>query len=106
MQNNFDLKGYLRHGNKLLNEGIGGYFDLKGINNLSELKDLGNMEEEVDSFRQAQNDSENYNRLLDLGGDQIKEGIISLLEDGFDKEDILDFVNSVLDDNFVSGNWK
>ena len=28
MQDNFDLKKYLRHGNKLLNEGIGGYFDL------------------------------------------------------------------------------
>lgn len=28
MSDNFDLKGYLRHGNKLLNEGIGGYFDL------------------------------------------------------------------------------
>ena len=31
MQDNFDLKGYLRHGNKLLNEGIGGYFDLKPL---------------------------------------------------------------------------
>mgnify|MGYP003654588336 CR=1 FL=1 len=28
MQDNFDLKGYLRHGNKLLNENIGGYVDL------------------------------------------------------------------------------
>lgn len=104
MQDNFDLKGYLRHGNKLLNEGIGGYFDLKGINNLSELKDLGNMEEDEDSFVLAQRDSENYNRLIDLGGDQIEKGIISLLEDGFDKDDILDFVKAVLEENFVSGN--
>jgi hypothetical protein len=36
MQDNFDLKGYLRHGNKLLNEGVGGYFDLKPINYLGE----------------------------------------------------------------------
>ena len=36
MQDNFDLKKYLRHGNKLLNEGIGGYFDLKPINHLNE----------------------------------------------------------------------
>lgn len=28
MQDNFDLKKYLRHGNKLLNESIGGYVDL------------------------------------------------------------------------------
>jgi len=36
MQDNFDLKKYLRYGNKLLNENIGGYFDLKPINRLSE----------------------------------------------------------------------
>jgi hypothetical protein len=36
MQDNFDLKKYLRHGNKLLNENIGGYVDLKPINQLSE----------------------------------------------------------------------
>lgn len=34
MQDNFNLKNYLRHGNKLLNEGIGGYMDLKPINEL------------------------------------------------------------------------
>ena len=28
MQDNFDLKKYLRHGNRLLNEGVGGYFDI------------------------------------------------------------------------------
>lgn len=36
MQDNFDLAKYLRHGNKLLNEGIGGYVDLKPINSLNE----------------------------------------------------------------------
>ena len=36
MQDNFDLKKYLRHGNKLLNENIGGYVDLKPINGLNE----------------------------------------------------------------------
>jgi hypothetical protein len=36
MQDNFNLAKYLRHGNKLLNENIGGYVDLKPINQLSE----------------------------------------------------------------------
>lgn len=35
MQDNFNLKGYLRN-NKLLNESIGGYVDLRPINHLSE----------------------------------------------------------------------
>jgi hypothetical protein len=44
MQDNFNLAKYLRHGNKLLNENIGGYVDLKPIN---ELNDLG-MTEDMD----------------------------------------------------------
>ena len=36
MQDNFNLAKYLRHGNKLLNENIGGYVDLKPINRLNE----------------------------------------------------------------------
>lgn len=196
MQDNFNLKGFLRN-NKLLNEGIGGYFDLKPINEgaqwdednvgtladkaldrmgkselkgkvgdwissklggsqddekfvaylndnngegedalgdaiisyfesdqdeeMNELNDLGNMEEkegdsmifdkgwqyddddEEDSFALAQRDSANYDRLLDLGGDQIEKGIISLVQDGFDVEDILDFVKTVLEDNANTG---
>ena len=42
MQDNFNLAKYLRHGNKLLNENIGGYVDLRPIN---ELNDLGMTEE-------------------------------------------------------------
>jgi hypothetical protein len=34
MQDNFDLKGYLRRGNKLLNENLGGYINLTPINEL------------------------------------------------------------------------
>lgn len=192
MQDNFNLKGFLRN-NKLLNEGIGGYFDLKPLkeygddprmaqmdsdqdfiervhqeltpeesdwlvdniddlqakfpkqfselegdvdgmtalvkqlyfekdadSEMNELNDLGNMEEkegdsmmfdkgwqydddEEDSFVLAQRDSANYDRLLDLGGDQIEKGIISLVQDGFDVEDILDFVKTVLEDNANTG---
>ena len=36
MQDNFNLAKYLRHGNKLLNENIGGYVDLRPINSLNE----------------------------------------------------------------------
>jgi hypothetical protein len=36
--------------------------------------------------------------MMDLGGDQIEQGIISLLDDGFEPEDILDackmFINA------------
>jgi len=191
MQDNFNLKGFLRN-NKLLNEGIGGYFDLKPLkedfqdfiervhqeltpeesdwlvdniddlkakfpkqfdelkgdvdgmtalvkqlyfekdadSEMNELNDLGNMEEEEDGFIQAQRDaagkkssmtsdkgweydddetmdterySANYDRLLDLGGDQIEKAIIFLLNDGFDTEDILDFVKTVLEDNANTG---
>jgi hypothetical protein len=45
MQDNFNLAKYLRHGNKLLNENIGGYVDLKPINRLSELNDFGMTQE-------------------------------------------------------------
>jgi hypothetical protein len=205
MQDNFDLKGFLRN-NTLLNEGIGGYFDLKPLkeygadprmaqmdidqdfiervhqeltpeesawlvdnvdklkaqffekfaelegdvdgmtalvkqlyfekdadSEMTELNDLGNMEEdeEEDGFIQAQRDavgkkgsqifdkgweyddddetmdtqrySANYDRLLSLGGDKIEKAIIFLLDDGFDTEDILDFVKTVLEDNANTG---
>lgn len=39
MQDNFDLKRYLRHGNKLLNESIGGYVDLMPINRINEVEE-------------------------------------------------------------------
>lgn len=155
MSDNFDLKGFLRN-NKLLNEGIGGYFDLKPlkedfqdfiervhqeltpeesawlVDNVDALKakfpkqfaklegDVegmtalvkqlyfekdadSEMNEAEDSFVLAQRDAENYDRLLDLGGDQIEKGIISLVQDGFDVEDILDFVKTVLEDNANTG---
>jgi hypothetical protein len=40
----------------------------------------------------------NYDRIFDLGGNQIEQGIISLLDDGFEIEDILEFVKVVLED--------
>ena len=107
------------------------YFEKDADSEMNELNDLGNMEEEEDGFIQAQRDavgqkgsqifdkgweyddndetmdterySANYDRLLSLGGDQIEKGIISLVQDGFDVEDILDFVKTVLEDNANTG---
>jgi hypothetical protein len=36
-------------------------------------------------------------RMMDLGGDQIEQGIISLLDDGFEPEDILDACKMLID---------
>lgn len=198
MQDNFDLKKYLRHGNKLLNEGIGGYFDLKPINHLNEApmgddmvtieldmawdddqaaqaafdqfgievqetngnpgtfevtgrkQDIlaylkseyygmddetiqqyypelldGEMSEgepdgdqydgEYDSQFgpaitselekpekiYADDDDEEFgsyqDRIMGLGGDRIESGIISLLDDGFEPEDVMDFCKMIID---------
>jgi hypothetical protein len=194
MQDNFNLAKYLRHGNKLLNESVGGYVDLRPINRLNEAPmgddvmtieldmawDFINPEEdaaakaafdqygievkEIDgnpgSFEvtgrkqdilaylksdfygmeyvdiatyypellDEDNDSmsleelmgkavkmdelekpeniyaddtdryDNNDRIFDLGGERIEQGIISLLDDGFEPEDILDFVKIILED--------
>lgn len=89
MSDNFNLVKFLRK-NPLLNEGIGGYFDLKPINNLNELEKPENIyakdQEQVDDTR-----------MMDLGGDQIEQGIISLLDDGFEPEDILEACKMFID---------
>jgi hypothetical protein len=193
MQDNFDLKKYLRHGNKLLNENIGGYVDLRPINGLNEAPMGDDMvtieldmawdddqaaqaafdqfgievqetngnpgtfevtgrkedilaylksefyemdEESIQQYypelldgemSEGEPDGDQYDgeydsqfgpaitselekpkniyaddedrlgslgasddRMMDLGGDQIEQGIISLLDDGFEPEDILD----------------
>ena len=35
-------------------------------------------------------------RIMDLGGEQIEQGVISLLDDGFDAQDIMDLVKDFL----------
>lgn len=37
-----------------------------------------------------------YDRIMDLGGEQIEQGIISLMDGGFEPEDILELVNELL----------
>jgi len=203
MQDNFDLKGYLRHGNKLLNESIGGYVDLMPLREeesdmmtieldmswdpamdtyaqrsfadfniqVKETENPGtyevtgrkedilgylrsefyDMDEESiahyypellngemsegepdgeqydgkydaksgpaitnelekpenvyadDSFAQAQRDaaspvdSGDFDRMFDLGGDQIEKGIMFLLDDGFEPEDVLEMCKMFID---------
>ena len=49
------------------------------------------MEEEVDSAEEG-----DFDRLYDLGGREIEQGIVSLVDDGFDAKDILDFCRIVI----------
>lgn len=175
MQDNFDLKGYLRKGNKLLNEGIGGYFDLMPLreeeNDVTTIEldmawDSSNPEEDAaakaafdqfgievsdetgrpgtyevtgrkedilaylksefygmdeEAIKQyypelldgemtelekpekiyADDDSDEFgsyqDRIMGLGGDRIESGIISLLDDGFEAEDVMDFCKMIID---------
>jgi hypothetical protein len=180
MQDNFNLAKYLRHGNKLLNENIGGYVDLKPINQLSEddqtdtygidnendvvtidldmawdddaaaqtafdqfgievsqidgnpgtFEVTGRKEDvlaylksefygmddqdiatyypelldgELEELKKpdqiyADDDSySNQDRMMDLGGEEIEKGIMFLLDDGFEPEDVMDFCKMIID---------
>lgn len=47
--------------------------------------------DDEDSFEPSQD------RMMDLGGEQIEQGIISLLDDGFEPEDVLDACKMFID---------
>ena len=47
--------------------------------------------DDEDSFELSQD------RMMDLGGEQIEQGIISLLDDGFEPEDVLDACKMFID---------
>lgn len=85
MQDNFDLKGYLRHGNKLLNENLGGYIDLKPFNSMNEADE--------DSFIQAQRDAVGA-KGSSLSGDDNGDGDNSWMADVDGME------------NYTVGDWK
>lgn len=114
MQDNFNLKGYLRHGNKLLNEGIGGYFDLKPINNLNEAPG-GQASLELDwaaGMPALEAKCEDHGLTFDVveevgpaGGNPLvkimgpKESIIEFLKDGYvnDEEELEMFAADIKD---------
>jgi hypothetical protein len=120
MQDNFDLTGYLRKNNKLLNENIGGYVDLKPVK--EEEEDLGGWDgdgvndqydgEYDDQFGPAEVDElekpekiyaddeaelDYTDRMMDLGGASIEKGITDLIDDGFEPEDVLDMCKMFID---------
>lgn len=60
---------------------------------------------DTDSFEQDDIVSENeeeypdYTHIMDLGGERIEQGIISLLDDGFSEEDILELCQMFVKDH-------
>lgn len=60
---------------------------------------------EGDSFEQAETVSEDYenitsDRIMDLGGRQIEQGIIMLMDDGFDAEDVMELCRMFIQDQY------
>lgn len=60
---------------------------------------------EGDAFDQAETVSEDYDditsdRIMDLGGRQIEQGIISLMDDGFDAEDVMELCRMFIQDQY------
>jgi hypothetical protein len=91
MQDNFDLKGFLRN-NKLLNEGIGGYFDLIPLresttdwdeNNVGDLADkaIDRMDDLDDKQKQALKAKVGIWITKKVGGPQKDEHFTNLLDD-------------------------
>jgi hypothetical protein len=63
MQDNFNLAEYLRHGNKLLNENIGGYVDLRPINSLNKAPmgdDIMTLEELMGTAMEMEDDDDGF----------------------------------------------
>lgn len=94
MQDNFDLKKYLRHGNKLLNENIGGYVDLRPINGLNEASmgdDMVTIELDM-----AWDDDQAAQAAFDQFGIEVQEtnGNPGTFEVTGRKEDILAYLKS------------
>jgi hypothetical protein len=94
MQDNFDLKKYLRHGNKLLNENIGGYVDLKPINGLNE----ASMEDDMVTIEldMAWDDDQAAQAAFDQFGIEVQEtnGNPGTFEVTGRKQDILAYLKS------------
>jgi len=113
---NFDIAKYLRE-HQLGSYGIlNHYVDLKPLKEEEtevelnteipyegpEHKLTGNGE--GDEFEQAETVSEEApvddTRIMDLGGNQIEQGIIRLMDDGFPAEDILELCQMLVNDQY------
>ena len=94
----FNLQGYLKN-NQLLNENIGGYVDMKPMK-----EDLGTAMEEEDSMIFGKgwqyddgDDSEfegDVERIMGLGGDKLLSAAQFLVDDGYELEDVIDFLRA------------
>jgi hypothetical protein len=67
-----------------LNESIGGYVDLKPFNHINEL------EKPEKIYADDQDDFIDTDRMMEVGGEQVEQGIMTLIQDGFNPEDVLD----------------
>lgn len=93
----FNLQGYLKN-NQLLNESIGGYVDMKPMK-----EELGTAMGEED-FGYAKHggdfdgdDSEfegDVERIMGLGGDKLLSAAQFLVDDGYELEDVIDFLRA------------
>ena len=88
MQDNFDLKRYLRHGNKLLNENnLGGYFNMKSLNEFDENASNDWMQSVNDASIEDNGWVCNYSgNALEWTNDQLP-GVVVSATPGFDSED-------------------
>lgn len=86
MADNFNLKGYLKK-NTLLNENIGGYVDIKPVK-----EEIGTAMEEDDTEDFGTTDD----RIMGLGGDKLLAAAQFLIDDGFELEDLMDFLRNKL----------
>lgn len=89
MADNFNLNKFIRN-NPLLNESIGGYRDIKPMEEMDyELEKPENI--------YADEEAEMYGRAWGLAGQQLKSAIDALRQDGFDDEDIKNFLMTGID---------
>ena len=123
MQDNFNLAKFVRQ-NQLLNENVGGYVDIKPLKEMSFDEMMGTaMEDEPEGDQydgeydaeygpeitselekpekiyadDSEGSYDNTDRMMDLGGNEIEKGIMFLLDDGFDPEDVLEMCKMFID---------
>lgn len=117
---NFDIAKYLRE-HQLGSYGIlNHYVDLKPLKEEDDTTEVELNTEipyegpehkltgngEGDEFEQAETVSEEApvddTRIMDLGGNQIEQGIIRLMDDGFAAEDILELCQMLVNDQYAA----
>jgi hypothetical protein len=91
MADNFNLNKFIRN-NPLLKESIGGYRDIKPMKEMDY-----ELEKPENIYADEEGESEMYGRAWGLAGQQLKSAIDALRQDGFDDEDIKNFLMTGID---------